>query len=118
MQCDAKIALVGETTLTHAIAEFLKSADDLGDELSAKEHDRLSDAFDALRNWTAPAATFGEAICAVRVAGTEFRMGQENDGLARPMLEAAVRFFDAAIAVPAMPAKRRWTRRATLKMVA
>jgi hypothetical protein len=118
MQCTGKTAQVGETTLTHAIAEFLKLADDLGDEPSAEEHDRLSHAFDALRNWTAPAASFAEAVAALRVAHQEFCLEQEADGLARAMLSAVTRFLDGANVSAGLPMKRRWSRRTTIKMAA
>lgn len=119
MTYNATAAQVGANSLTTAIVEFLKSGDDLGDQATPEEQNRLHAAFDALLKWKAPAAAFEDAIAALRIVRDEFRMGQEGDGLARSMLEAALGFLDAPNGSSRpMPAKRRWSRRAILKIAA
>lgn len=118
MQCTAMTAQAGNKTLMSAIAEFIRTSASLGDQPALEEQDRLAAAFDSLRAWTAPASSLGESVAAMRLALEEFRLEQEADGLARPMLEAALGFLeDAAASFRPLPTKR-WTRRPTLRRAA
>lgn len=116
MQCTANQTEIHSVNLGGAIANYLAAGLAIGAN-EPEDEGRLGAAFDTLVAWRKPAASFGEAIAALRIAFDEFRMGQEGDGLARPMLEAAFGYLGGAnVSLPL--GRKRWARRSTLKVAA
>ena len=94
-----------------AIAEFHISGQSLSEAQTDAEMERLSLAFTALLNWTAPATSLDSALAALRLAQREMKMDQGEDGLAGVMLEVAMAFLDAT---EPGALQRQLTRRAAL----